>query len=728
MATHFISDNITPDDYKTLVKNIGKLTLSNHTVSPGLTNALNQVAINQNDIKDLKTNGIGSGSGGGSGSITGIFYSTTNDELQVSKKIQSTQSIFSPNITHNTNMVSSNNLAITNNTNSINTNTSNLQNFTLSTVNNISNNTNSINQNSTSITTNQTNISNNSTSIQNNTTAISNLQSASNSSTFSNFTTQNLPLNNQQGSIVFNTTINKPVYFNDGKWYNFSDVELKDNTLDLYIFAGQSNMDGQASTSGVPTTDRTDAIFYKETASDFNSVIDGNWSGLTLGQTSFHASNLFGPEIGFHDRTKLIPSHYEQPIAILKFARGATDLARDWNTTDSNNYLFDKFKEALDDGRNKLTSTGYSFNIKGFVFFQGEGDTLSSTDAGNYQTNLTNFISAIRTHLVEPNLPIVICSIDRASEPSNSLTVRTAQQSVASGDVNIYYVPTESYSRKSDGVHLNTQGMLDTGEAVANALAGISGVFNVLNYFPLVWYDALNGTDMTIDVNTNKISKWNDKSNNNRHITQSNTNNQPTYSNNELQLNGSQYLFNTLPFMYDNGSMEVFIVASGLAQSDTRLIGEGSSTNNSPFYGIQSGQAVQQGGSIGDIQKMSAFIRNDNSSTLVSGTLNNGVAFDGSFKILHWKDTGTQLQGRINGGSFGFISYTRSGSFSVNRFCIGGVLRSSFSSGFTGSIKEIIITPLNTNTDREKLEGYLSHKWGLENDLPSTHPYKTSAP
>ncbi len=699
MAVRYLDTHITEDEFK----NIGKLTLANHTVSPGLTNTLNQVVINQNDIKDLKQNG-----GSGSGSITGIFYSATNDELQVSKKIQSTQSIFSPNITHNTNMVNSNNLAITNNAGNINTNTTNIQtnatnltNFTQSTVN--------------SINTNSTNISNN-------TTAISNLQSASNSSTFSNFTSENLPLNNQQGSIVFNTTINKPVYFNDGKWYDFTNNQIKDKTLDLYIFAGQSNMDGQASTLEVSTTDRADTLFYKETASDFNSVIDGNWSGLTLGGTSFHNNNDFGPEIGFHDRVKQLTNEYKQPIAILKFIKGATNLAQDWNTTHSNNYAFDKFKEAIDDGRNKLTALNYSFNIKGFIWFQGEGDTLNSTYVGNYQTNLTNFLSAIRAHLNEPALPIVICSIDRASEPANSLTVRTAQQNVANNDANIYYVPTENFSRKTDGVHLNTPGMLDTGEAIANAFVGVSSLLNVLNHSPLAWYDTSNGADMTVDAITNKISQWNDKSNNNRHITQSNTNNQPTYSNNEVQLNGSQYLSNTNPFIYNNGSIDIFIVASGIAQSASRLIGEGSSTNNYPFYGFQTGKNT-------DTNKMALFLRDDNNFVIVdSKIVNNGVAFDDTYKILHWRDTGTQILGRINGGVADVLSYTRTSPFSVDRFCVGGVLRASFSSGFTGSMKEIIITPLNTGSDREKLEGYLSHKWGIAGNLPANHPYKTSAP
>jgi len=33
-----------------------------------------------------------------------------------------------------------------------------------------------------------------------------------------------------------------------------------------------------------------------------------------------------------------------------------------------------------------------------------------------------------------------------------------------------------------------------------------------------------------------------------------------------------------------------------------------------------------------------------------------------------------------------------------------------------------------TQADREKLEGYLAHKWGLTANLPSSHPYKSSAP
>jgi len=113
---------------------------------------------------------------------------------------------------------------------------------------------------------------------------------------------------------------------------------------------------------------------------------------------------------------------------------------------------------------------------------------------------------------------------------------------------------------------------------------------------------------------------------------------------------------------------------------------------------------------------------------VVSSTVDAGTGFDGTFKILYWTDTGSAILTRVNGGTAGVVSYTRSGTFTVNRFCIGGVLRSTFAAGFTGNIKEIIITSVNTDTDREKIEGYLAHKWGLTSDLPSIHPYKTTAP
>lgn len=48
---------------------------------------------------------------------------------------------------------------------------------------------------------------------------------------------------------------------------------------------------------------------------------------------------------------------------------------------------------------------------------------------------------------------------------------------------------------------------------------------------------------------------------------------------------------------------------------------------------------------------------------------------------------------------------------------------------FNGELAEwLVCDAFISSTDREKIEGYLAHKWGLTANLPSLHPYKSSAP
>jgi len=47
---------------------------------------------------------------------------------------------------------------------------------------------------------------------------------------------------------------------------------------------------------------------------------------------------------------------------------------------------------------------------------------------------------------------------------------------------------------------------------------------------------------------------------------------------------------------------------------------------------------------------------------------------------------------------------------------------------FSGVMGELIIKPISSTTTRQKMEGYLAWKWGLEGNLPSDHPYKNAAP
>jgi hypothetical protein len=69
----------------------------------------------------------------------------------------------------------------------------------------------------------------------------------------------------------------------------------------------------------------------------------------------------------------------------------------------------------------------------------------------------------------------------------------------------------------------------------------------------------------------------------------------------------------------------------------------------------------------------------------------------------------------------------------LTSFGIGGIpLRPSFTTGsawLRADVNEIIVVPsLLSDSDRQKLEGYLAHKWGLTANLPSDHPYKAAPP
>jgi hypothetical protein len=46
-----------------------------------------------------------------------------------------------------------------------------------------------------------------------------------------------------------------------------------------------------------------------------------------------------------------------------------------------------------------------------------------------------------------------------------------------------------------------------------------------------------------------------------------------------------------------------------------------------------------------------------------------------------------------------------------------------------GFISEMVVTNgVLSTTDRQRLEGYLAHKWGLQANLPAGHPFKNTPP
>jgi hypothetical protein len=94
--------------------------------------------------------------------------------------------------------------------------------------------------------------------------------------------------------------------------------------------------------------------------------------------------------------------------------------------------------------------------------------------------------------------------------------------------------------------------------------------------------------------------------------------------------------------------------------------------------------------------------------------------------------TGGSLQlSYTNGTLIGTGTAQSTSNFSVANGGFVGSGRSVSGSNryFDGKISElIIISSVATLNLRQKVEGYLAHKWGLTANLPAGHPYKTVGP
>jgi len=236
------------------------------------------------------------------------------------------------------------------------------------------------------------------------------------------------------------------------------------------------------------------------------------------------------------------------------------------------------------------------------------------------------------------------------------------------------------------------------------------------NITTALWLDAADSS--TVTTVDGAVSGWNDKSGNGRDSTQATVGLRPTYT---RRLNGKNVL------TFDG--------------SDDSLAGA-----TMPSFGNITTLSVATGGPIPSNQERGIFSMGAFSNywferiSYNSGSLNiyiSSVFQDtGSASLSPSGFSGKILvhQREQNVNSKLFIDGTQSGSTLTTGAAVTGTIASTtYQIGRTelsyfGDIAEIIVMPQAADADRQKVEGYLAHKWGLVANLPSNHPYKTIAP
>ena len=303
--------------------------------------------------------------------------------------------------------------------------------------------------------------------------------------------------------------------------------------VQVYILMGQSNMVGMGEVGGDEAGSLKDII---KTKNKFPYLLDeaGNWSvrkdvrnvRVMLGRNGqmkvfkndwMSIGGKFGPEFGIGH---FLGEAIEAPVMTLKSCIGNRSLGWDLLSPGTEPYEFQgkmvpgyrgtpenpkgngqKVEGAWYAGKQYDDDTDYAksvlaqlneyypgatkYEIAGFFFWQGEKDCLVDENAARYETNLVNFIKALRKDFNAPNAKFVLATLGEATKGcgGNGEKVLDAQLAVdgATGKYpefkgNVATVFSNPFSMGGTGAgHYegNPETYMNVGEAMGKAMVGL---------------------------------------------------------------------------------------------------------------------------------------------------------------------------------------------------------------------------------------------------------------
>jgi hypothetical protein len=295
------------------------------------------------------------------------------------------------------------------------------------------------------------------------------------------------------------------------------------------------------------------------------------------------------------------------------------------------------------------------------------------------------------------------------------------RRGVAGGELNI------STPENAAGAQNNQQTMIAEGDYFYIRLQlRAKTIYVEMPYTPnmgtglALWLDANDANSFTLGAN-GAVSFWGDKSGNSR---------------NGVNLFGTvQRQANTF-----NGKPSVYFNYGAISSADNAFTGTNAATTVTVFnvYRFPQGTAqsvtrhLQMGGTMlmvnGEGLAAAGHVRSVSSSWESSTAMN--VLPSNTNMMLYAQQAPTLNTMILNGNEAAKATggAGRPTWYNVNgRWYIG--LGGSTNAEMNGNVAEMaVFLGAMTTEDRQKVEGYLAHKWGLADKLPAAHPYKAAGP
>ena len=374
------------------------------------------------------------------------------------------------------------------------------------------------------------------------------------------------------------------------------------------------------------------------------------------------------------------------------------------------NHPYKSVTPAISPTQLRIEATTPSLNIKAvsqtFTFTVARGGNLNKQSFVTYTTGTTNRLTVVATDFVGDVFPSGSLSFD-VGETSKTISIQIKQSNSSK----------EFAVTLSDAVYAD----IAVGTATATGFSDVAISGYLTNLSPSLWLDAADADRVQTAVGTNRVVQWTDKSGNNRHATQGNTALQPAYQNNAIVFTGSHFLGN-------QSTQEVFNIREG------HLFVVYQQTVNT----VNSGIFNMRGDSGADWQSSRNFVLHPSADGGIGvvGYSNNLVmdtAVNTTSLIMHSFErigTAPNIGAKLRRHGT-IVSQTTSNSFSTSfssTYGLGG--RDNGNTPYLqGRIHEVIhLNRVLSEGDRQIIEGYLAHKWGLVANLPTNHPYKSAAP
>jgi hypothetical protein len=243
------------------------------------------------------------------------------------------------------------------------------------------------------------------------------------------------------------------------------------------------------------------------------------------------------------------------------------------------------------------------------------------------------------------------------------------------------------------------------------------------------WWDADDAATLTLATG---IGQWADKSGNGRHLGQATPSLQPAAS--PGSLNGRAGISFNKAFLSSlaaaapiTGAMTLVVIASN----------DAAASNNRGLLALYPAGAAADYNAVSAIVAMEQMANGSYQSYAVNAVgVNSGAGVAGAAgrMLSTEKDGANAFAFRLNGAlapvtgaTIASVNLATATTILVGGRNVGGPNVATY--GYVGTIHEILLVgSALAQADRQKLEGYLAAKWGLQALLPASHPYKSTAP